>query len=465
MLPRGWWWPVGLAACAVAVPFLTANAGVVAVPGMAVLAYFAGRRLSGMQPALVAIGVGLIAQLVIAWIQTPGSFLSEWFSFAGVDFVFLILPWWIGRSVKLRNERRAEINRVIADLARSRERARIAEDMHDLLGHDLALIALSSGALELMPDSSAEQRAAATEIRRRAVAATDRLHDVVGILRADGREPSTAPAADGLTALIADARSSGLDVTVLHSGPALAAPVAQAVERVVQEALTNAAKHAPGAPIDVVIDSTHDPIVATVTNPTPPGHGDPPPSGDRPGSAGLGLIGAQERLRLLGGTLEAGEHRDGFRVLARLPARPEPLTNHGPQDPEADRSIRTVRRSIRSRQWRTAVVPLIVAVALAGTLVVFQVLTVRSTGMTRQTFDQISIGQTRAEIAALLPPSAIDSDGVPDVIPIPPTPDPETCEFYLAREHVFDLSSDLYRICADDGVIVAADHLVPGGAR
>src|SRR5699024_8427811 len=126
-------------------------------------------RWAAVQPALLGFGLGIVGQLVIWFLGEPADYLAQWFTSVLSDFVLLLIPWWLGRTLQLRETRRRQEAAVIADLARARERTRIAEDMHDLIGHDLALIAVHSGALEVLPGASEKQRQAAADIRLRAV--------------------------------------------------------------------------------------------------------------------------------------------------------------------------------------------------------------------------------------------------------------------------------------------------------
>ncbi|MFJ2648689.1 sensor histidine kinase [Streptomyces sp. NPDC087420] len=147
---------------------------------------------------------------------------------------------------------------LIADHARLRERTRIAQDMHDVLGHDLSLIALSAGALKLAPGLEEHHRKAAGDLRARAAAAVERLGEVIGVLREEtGNTPAHA-GGSSLTGLTSEASAAGLAVKLRVDGRAdeLPAMIERAVHWVVQEALTNIAKHAPGATATVHVTHT-----------------------------------------------------------------------------------------------------------------------------------------------------------------------------------------------------------------
>ncbi|MGC5411521.1 histidine kinase, partial [Streptomyces sp. DT225] len=111
---------------------------------------------------------------------------------------------------------------LVAEQARARERARIAQDMHDLIGHDLSLIALSAGALKLAPGLDGAHREAAGEIRARAAASVERLGEVIGLLREDGGgradEEPPGPPGTAVRRLVAEAAATGLPVTLHTEG-------------------------------------------------------------------------------------------------------------------------------------------------------------------------------------------------------------------------------------------------------
>ncbi|GGL01765.1 hypothetical protein Sme01_46380 [Sphaerisporangium melleum] len=262
--------------------------------------------------------------------------------------VFVALPWLAGRFrgqqaelVLAARDRVARLEReqeLVAERAALRERARIAADMHDSLGHELALIALRAGALELAPGLTGPAREAAASLRASAVTATDRLRHTIGVLRETttpqgaGEIPSRAPTEppdETVEALVGRARDAGMVVELRRDRQPAALPalVDRAVHRVVQESLTNAARHAPGADVLVHLAQAADEVAVTVRNSA--ARAEPVPSG-----GGSGLAGLRERVRLLGGTLCAGPHGDGFAVTARLPCAPEALTRRRPYERE-----------------------------------------------------------------------------------------------------------------------------------
>ncbi|MGW4113245.1 sensor histidine kinase [Actinosynnema sp. NPDC004786] len=340
-------------------------------PVLAVLVYLHGRHLPVRRGGVVlgaVAAVGVVLGAVRLW-EGVGALASLGLSVA--------LPWLAGRFrrqqaelVEAARERIARLERtreLVAEQARLRERARIAADMHDSLGHELALIALRAGALELTAESE-PTRLAAAGLRESAVTATDRLRHTVGVLR-EGAPPLDPPD-EAVEALVARAAGAGLPVVLTRTGDSapLSPLVDRAVHRVVQEALTNAARHAPGAPVTAEVRRERDGVLVTVTNPVggavatggasagqvgaagqvvvagqdgaagqvvvagpaagSVGQDDAVvPGGEAAGrtgeavSGGSGLAGLAERVRLLGGTVTAGAAGGRFTVTARIPER------------------------------------------------------------------------------------------------------------------------------------------------
>jgi signal transduction histidine kinase len=145
------------------------------------------------------------------------------------------------------------------------------------------------------------------------------LYDLVGELRGpDAGRPGVA----GLGTLLADFRSAGLPVTLREQGPPrpLTPAAGEAVYRVVEEGLTNAAKHAAGEPVTVDLEWEQDAVLLTVANAVRSG-----PAGAPAAAGGHGLPGLAERIRLAGGFLDHGPAGDRFRLVAMLPAAPAEL--------------------------------------------------------------------------------------------------------------------------------------------
>lgn len=231
---------------------------------------------------------------------------------------------WSLRDRARRAER--EQDRRVAE-ARVAERTRIAREMHDTLAHRLSLLAATAGALEYRPDADPAQLARAAGLVRTGVSsALGDLRDVVRVLRTDpddveGGAPAPQPTLDDLDRLVAEAREAGGDVAYERSG---SADVPRAVEvaafRVAQEGLTNARRHAPGSPVVLRVAVRAGEVRVTVSDGGPRlvAVGGAVGGADGEG-AGTGLVGLQERVDLLGGTLDAGARGDGFVLDVRLP--------------------------------------------------------------------------------------------------------------------------------------------------
>ena len=227
--------------------------------------------------------------------------------------------------------RRAEESREATALRRvAEDRVRIARELHDVIAHHVAVVSVQSGvAGHLVERDPAGAREALGHVRGAARAVLTELQSVLGVLRQDETALPTAPAPglSGLDDLVESARTIGTRVTVTASGPPpVLTPAADvAAYRLVQEALTNVQKHAPGATAAVRVETDAAVVVVEVTNARPPRGPSRTPSADGaddegPTGWGLGLVGMRERVQAAGGSLEAGATEDGgFRVAARLP--------------------------------------------------------------------------------------------------------------------------------------------------
>ncbi|HUQ58129.1 sensor histidine kinase [Lentzea sp.] len=189
--------------------------------------------------------------------------------------------------------------------ARAAERARIAREIHDSVGHHATLIAVESAALAA---TAADPSVRETALRLRSLAkeSLSEMRAALGLLNSDTSYPSVQE-------LVDRARVAGVSVTLSETGDAALSPaISRALFRVVQEALTNVTKHAPGAAVTVTVDRASPVRVSVVNGPSAL-----PPSDDR---GGAGLHGLSERVRLAGGTLTTSYRADGgFSVSAVLP--------------------------------------------------------------------------------------------------------------------------------------------------
>jgi signal transduction histidine kinase len=237
------------------------------------------------------------------------------------------VAWFAGERTRLRREQLAELRERAARaehdaererlLAVAEERARIARDLHDSAGHAINVIAVHAGVARLRlhraPDRSLAALKAIEDVAQQTAAEIDQF---VGALRDRGPGNGGVPAPPGLASLdslIAHHAGAGLSVTVDTSGARrpLGSAADHAAYRILQEALTNAARHGVGtAQIELAFSEAA--LELTVTNPVPATG--PPDSG-----RGHGLIGMRERASMLGGDLDARRADGVFRVRARIP--------------------------------------------------------------------------------------------------------------------------------------------------
>ncbi|AGZ44866.1 sensor histidine kinase [Actinoplanes friuliensis] len=202
--------------------------------------------------------------------------------------------------------------------ARLAERERIAREMHDVLAHRISLLAVHAGALEVRRDAPDTEREAAGVIRQSAFEALEELRGVIGMLREPVVDDRPQPTLADVPALVDQSRDAGeqVDLDLDATGP-VPAGVGRHAYRIVQEALTNARKHAPGARVRVAVTGhAEQGLVVEVGNPLVAG-------GPVLPGAGAGLVGIGERVQLAGGRLEHGPTTTGeFHLRAWLPWTP-----------------------------------------------------------------------------------------------------------------------------------------------
>ena len=227
------------------------------------------------------------------------------------------------RARRAEQAKEDEANRRVAE-----ERLRIARELHDVIGHHVALISVQAGAMScLLDEDQAEARESVAHIQRASADALEDLRLTVGLLRQPGDgEQAEAPPVEplpglgGLDDLVGSFAGAGLTVTREVTGRPR--PLTEAADltayRVIQESLTNVRKHAACATASLHLGYTPLALRLTIDN---DGHG---ASGTRaPGPAGHGLIGMRERVAAVGGRLSAGPRPGGgYRVLAELPLSP-----------------------------------------------------------------------------------------------------------------------------------------------
>lgn len=229
---------------------------------------------------------------------------------------------------------RAERERLLStELAISQYRARLTTDVHDTVGHWVSLMVLQAGALKVSTHDEGARRAAGT-IGAYGGQATAELRDLLQKIHTEEDPLGTDPLAsfdaldEQLNELVGRAQRAGLSVSFQWHGSRqpLDEPVTKTAFRIVQESLTNAAKHAPGSHVEVVVDERPSEVLVEITNTN---HGYVPVAED---PSGTGLIGLRRRVALVGGRLETGPTADGaFEVRAVLPRVPAKATTTAPE--------------------------------------------------------------------------------------------------------------------------------------
>ncbi|NKZ08709.1 histidine kinase [Actinomadura latina] len=438
---------------------------------MPVLSYLTGLRTRRAQPVLWGFTAVLIGGVLLSIAR--GLAVTTWFP-STVWLVLLgVLPWLVGRYWRQhqellragweRAERLEHQQRIIAERERLRERARIAQDMHDSLGHELALIAVRAGALQVAQGLDDRYRAAAAELRTGAADATDRLREIIGVLREDagedtGEDPAAPvrPTRETIPDLVDRARASGVPVHLTGTLPDLAPMAALTAHRVVQEAITNAAKHAPGAAVTVTLTGPGDGTgTVTVANDPPPGHPPPLPAGGR------GLTGLTERVRLLGGTLHAAPAPGGgFTVTADIPntapaPRPRqqaPPTTPGEWPSESARHLARERLQVRRGLITAITVPAALMALLGAITAGYHVCAALNSVLPPAHYAALRIGTPQHQVEQNLPRMETTDSGV--VHAVVPEPAHADCRYYRPDADLLGVSR-IYRLCFSGGRLTA----------
>jgi signal transduction histidine kinase len=257
---------------------------------------------------------------VPSWSTTPFAVLST--TLPALLSLYFEARRQLLQSLRDRAERAEREQHLLAEQARAEERRRLAGEMHDVVTHRLSLMVLHAGALGVT-SADAGVRTAAEDIRREGAKALDELRDLVGVLRngAEVEARTLSPEKPGDPArLVEESRSVGVVTRLAVEGdPAQVSPtVARTAYRLVQEALTNVRKHAPGASATVSLRYHRGGLDVSVDSTASTRRPDPALAGSGSGS---GLAGLRQRVELVGGRFDAGPAPGGgFRVGAILPA-------------------------------------------------------------------------------------------------------------------------------------------------
>ncbi len=331
-------WPIPvLAVITVACCVLTAlGRGPVTVDWTLCMAVYTA-AVSYRRPTAIAVLVGTELALAASVLTAAAASKSQ------ADAVHSLLAagalWFIGDSVRERRrylaglaeqaEQRRQAEQQRGRLAVRQERVRIARELHDVVAHSLSVVTVQAGVgrrVGVTHPAEALRALRAVELTGRSALAE--LRQILGLLREDDAEEASLTPAPGISDLgqLAEAvREAGVPAGLAVRGDASALPpaIALTVYRIVQEALTNVIKHAPGAKAEVRVCAGSDGVRITVTDSGPPGRlaaaGSSGPviaaAGDR-----HGIVGMRERAAVFGGTLDAGPRPGGgFAVAAFIP--------------------------------------------------------------------------------------------------------------------------------------------------
>jgi signal transduction histidine kinase len=312
--------PLAAVAVAVLVPVVVAQRSGELEPAMfnACLLSFAAARWSPSTGAAAALGVVATATpVLVALIQDPAEVA------VGIWVVAIVFTWVLGRAVARQERLVLQLEgtrRELAHQALLSERRRIARDMHDFVGHGLATVMLqvtsARHVLRRDPGTAEEALKCAEEVGRRSM---QELRRTVALLRSDEEAGVAAPVptAREIPELVDRARAAGLTVELDTQTDLSRIPhgVGLALYRIVQEALANAASHAPRARTMLGLELRNGRVVLLAETAGPVAAGSPSDR-ERPH---YGLIGMHERATALGGELTAGPTEDGWRVRCELP--------------------------------------------------------------------------------------------------------------------------------------------------
>jgi signal transduction histidine kinase len=288
-----------------------------------------GRRDIG-RVIILLVGVTAVSAGVAVASQLP-DWRNGLLVFLQIGTLPLIPVWWasnvrqhrdIADAERVRAEQLVQIAELDRRAAVAGERARMARDLHDVIAGQLSAIAiqsealLSSGAARGVPENV---RTVLESVRENSVSSLAEMRTMIGLLRSEDTgedlDPHTAPARLAeLDRLLDSARAGGLEVEAkVVPGTPLATAVDLAAYRIIQEALTNALKHAPGSSVSVDVGRSGDTLVVSVLNSLPN------VTAHTSDGSGLGLLHLRERAQAVGGTLTAGKLNGRWQVRAELP--------------------------------------------------------------------------------------------------------------------------------------------------
>ncbi|SDG89885.1 Signal transduction histidine kinase [Lentzea fradiae] len=416
--------------------------------------FAACRRITPLGRLWALLGLVIALQSAFSLVQDhgPGMSFAETLLTAVLNSMFFVLfPAVSGmllgrrrpmvRVLRERNEYLERARALTAASARTEERAHIAGEMHDMLGHRLSLVSIHAGALELATATKAPQLHDQAElIRTTSSLAMAELREILGVLRTNP-EPESLDEDTGtrsdIAALVESSVNAGLTVSLDWSGDDLhdADPrTRRAVHRVVREALSNVHKHAPGARARVQVSAGGGRVRLQVLN---------GPSAATPGTGTRrGLVGLEERVGLLGGSFTAGPPAEGgWRVAADVPLRPAAAADQSAAEvaevpPPLAAEVLTVPRVLGG-----GCLGLFALLPVTGALVVLLVFALLNPmEMNAPYFDSLKVGVTgEEEVMNEFGPGRFGSDG---------------CTRYRTS-HNPELS---YKLCFRDGKLASKEQ-------
>jgi signal transduction histidine kinase len=320
-----------------------------------------GTPSSGTLPAATMLAlytVGVRASSRVTWTLAATTAAVQYVTallaisdHSGPDLLYLnwaLVAALVGRLVRERAERiaAAEARAEQAELGLAREarrqvieeRMRIARELHDVLAHHITVVNAQAGVAQYLLKTNPEAaELALAGVADNTRAALDELRATLGLLRSDTdtdgpadddplRSRTPIPGAEQLAQLFDRFATSGIRIQSRVAGSPYPLPAAAdlALYRIAQEALTNAAKHAPGAAVEISLDWADDEVVLSVTNTVATSSINANPNGHRSGT-GHGLLGMRERAAAADGTLTAERNSGGWVVHLRLPRRARPV--------------------------------------------------------------------------------------------------------------------------------------------
>ncbi|GAB3254524.1 sensor histidine kinase [Kineosporia babensis] len=427
------------------------QAGPIVVAYLTVLVGCVGgiHRVSGL-PLLTSFLVGLME--FSAFVLLPGAIAAM----AAQRRVLVMTMHQ--RNLELHTERKLAVGQ-----AQTRERNRIAAELHDSLGHRLTLLSLYAGGLaqaspplEVGGDASsagnalaqvndAQRQQALGLLRDTSAQAMGELRQILKILHQDSAEDAGGRSLSEVEDTVASAQGTGTRVELVRAGEPrpLNLLAEHAGYRVVQEGLTNALKHAAGAAIRVEVRYEDDALFVEVRN----GAGRPYEGQ----STGQGLAGLAERVRLAGGVLSSGPMPGGgFRIGAILPYDAEVPGTAAPE-PEGDFPEQIARNTRRQQIGGVAVVASIVL--SLGSCIGSIAAPYPPEIVTQETFDAVSLGEDEAEVREWLPDTAFTYTSRLDM----------DCEEFVAEDDVEPKAADAsvvhFEFCFKDGKLVGKEAL------